>query len=74
MNMDVVKKMYHLNYSTELSLEEFERNLQKGIELLKLNNTTDKLFMSRFYSLEDQKAINLALEYNQELMVILLQS
>ena len=65
---ELANEIYDLRYSHEMTLEQYKVLLQKGLEFIR-NNPTDKLFISRFYKGDDLKAVNLALEYNQEVMI-----
>jgi len=69
MNVTIANEVYTLYYSNELPLDKYLALLQRGIDLLERNPNTDKLFISRFYKDEDLSAVNIALRYNQEVMV-----
>jgi len=71
MNEEVARYVYHNSYGGQMEEEQFFTLLQKGLEFA-ANNPTDKLFINRFYKGDDLKAVNIALEYNQELMIRLL--
>ena len=72
MNRSVATDVYQHQYVNELSEEKYMTLLTKGLELLARNPNTDKLFVNRFYRDDDLKAVNIAMAYNQELMVRLL--
>jgi hypothetical protein len=74
MNEAVARELYELRYCEKMSLEHFITRLQRGQKLIAQNPVTDKLFVSRHYNPDDQVAINIALEYNQDLMVKLLMT
>ncbi len=72
MNIEVAKEIYELRYQKEMSFDDFTQVLEQGLKLLNENPCVDKVFMSRFYKVDDLKCVNIALEYNEELMVKLL--
>jgi len=72
MNLEIANDVFHRFYGTELSEEKFTALLQRGIYLLSQNSNTDKLFISRYYKDEDLTAVNVALRYNEQLMIKLL--
>lgn len=72
MNTSIAHDVYDSLYSSELSEEKFMTLLERGLQLLTQNSNTDKLFVHRFYKGDDIKAVNIALTYNQEVMVRLL--
>lgn len=72
MNMKTAKSLYQENYINDMNWEAFDRTLHKGMSILRQNPHLDNDDI-RTYSIEDQKAINIAMEYNQELMVMLLR-
>lgn len=73
MNMKTAKALYQENYQNIMNWETFGNSLHKGMNILRQNPYLDDNDI-RNYSIEDQKAINIALEYNQEMMVMLLRS
>lgn len=69
MNIDVAKEIYTFQYFNKMSFEEFINMLQHGISLIQQYPGSDKLFISRTFPPEAQQSINIALTYNQELIV-----
>jgi hypothetical protein len=72
MNEEVVQQVYASNYMDEMSEQHFRSMLLRGLQLVSQLSDTDKLFISRFFKGDDLKAVNIALMYNQELMIKLL--
>ncbi len=72
MDRNAALEVFAKDYSETMTEVEFFQMLQKGLELLRKNPSADKLVISRLYGVEDQKAINIALSYNEKLMVRLL--
>ncbi len=72
MDTAIATELHALHYSETMTLAEYQAKLEKGLMLISKNPVTDKLFVSRFYNQEDQVAVNIALQYNEELMVRLL--
>lgn len=72
MNMKTAKSIYQDKYINDMNWEAFDKTLNNGMNLLRLNPDLDRNSM-RTFSIEDQKAINIAMEYNEGLMVMLLQ-
>lgn len=72
MNVSIAREVYQLQYIDEMNEEKYMELLETGLNLLRNNPNTDKIFINRFYKGDDLKAINIALMYNQELMVKLL--
>jgi len=74
MNITIANEVYRLHYLNEMAEEHFLCLLQKGIELLERNQNIDRRFLSRIYnSYDDLRALNIAMRYNQELMIQLLR-
>lgn len=73
MDITIANEVYRLHYLNEMAEEHFLRLLQKGIEMLTSNQNVDKALISSFGCYEDLKAINIAMRYNQELMIRLLK-
>jgi hypothetical protein len=72
MNEEVVQQVYASNYMDEMSEQQFRSMLLRGLQLVSQLSDTDKLFISRFFKGDDLKSVNIALTYNQELMIKLL--
>jgi hypothetical protein len=72
MNEEVVQQVYASNYMDEKSEQQFRSMLLRGLQLVSQLSDADKLFISRFFKGDDLTAVNIALTYNQELMIKLL--
>jgi hypothetical protein len=72
MNEEVIREVYAAQYMDQMSEDKFRSLLSHGLQLLSQISETDKLFVSRFFKGDDLKAVNIALLYNQELMIKLL--
>jgi len=72
MNAEVAREMFENNYRNEMTYERFISLLEKGLKLAQNHPVTDRVYVSRVFQHEDIKAINLALAYNQEVMLKLL--
>jgi hypothetical protein len=72
MNLEIAKLVYDQYYANEMDADHFHNLLKKGLQLLTVNPNTDKLFISRYYNGDDYIAVNVALRYNQEVMIKLL--
>lgn len=71
MNTCVVRKLYAVkNTCEQFSYEQFLKKLEYGFKLL---TVTEQFPSVKFAAPEDISAINLAMEYNMELMVEALQ-
>lgn len=68
MNIDIAKEIY-LQYTQEMSFEDFEKRLQDGIHMLEQYADMDKRLLNRYVPAEAHTSIHIALTYNQELMV-----
>jgi hypothetical protein len=62
MNKELVMELHKQKYQDKMSVEDYAQSLDLGFELIRTSgvNTTDD---------KNRAAINLALEYNMELMV-----
>jgi hypothetical protein len=72
MDLEVAQEVYEQNYNHQLPWEQYIKLLDKGLVLVK-TNPTDKIFINRYYNDEDRTAVNIALQYNQDLMIKLLR-
>ncbi|RYY11949.1 MAG: hypothetical protein EOO04_34360 [Chitinophagaceae bacterium] len=71
MNTEVAREVFS-NYKSEMNYEQFIEALAEGLEIVAKHPVNDKLYMSRKFTPDQLKAVRLALEYNQDLMVKLL--
>ena len=62
MQQEIVEKLHHEKYESIMSLQEYTKVVTHGLKLIRNSG----LFAKDSFS---SKAINLALEYNMELMV-----
>lgn len=69
MNAEVAKEIFELRYSTRMNYDQFAKLLEKGLGVLERNPAIDKLVASRICMPEELNAVNIALDYNQEIMV-----
>lgn len=68
----IAKDLYKSKYSDKMTEDSFMHLLEHGLNLTSQNSNTDKLFVNIFYKDNDLKAVTVALEYNEEIMVRLL--
>ncbi|HTM66359.1 MAG TPA: hypothetical protein VL093_08570 [Flavipsychrobacter sp.] len=64
MNQEILQKLHEQKYQGKMSFEDYSNNLQSGLEII----TTD----TNKKELNQISSMNLALEYNMELMMDLL--
>jgi hypothetical protein len=72
MDFEVAQELYGQTYTDQLPWEQYLKLLDKGLVLIK-TNPTDKIFINRYYNDLDRRAVNIALEYNEQLMIKLLK-
>jgi hypothetical protein len=64
MNQEILQKLHEQKYQGKMSFEDYSNNLQSGLEII----TTD----TNKKELNQISSMNLALEYNMELMMNIL--
>ncbi len=69
MNSDVAKTLYDTHYKNIMSFEDYENLIEKGMNLLKKSSEIGKNNFDSLYKSEDQRAVNIALEYNEAVIL-----
>ena len=64
MNQEILQKLHEQKYQGKMSFEDYSNNLQSGLELISTDTSRKEL--------QQISAMNLALEYNMEVMMDLL--
>lgn len=72
MNLDIANKLYEREYSDSVAYEHFMRMLKTGLHLAQHHPIGDKLYVHRIFQHDELRAVNVALAYNQEMMMMLL--
>jgi hypothetical protein len=64
MNQEILQKLHEQKYEGKMSFEDYSNNLQSGLEMITADTNRKEL--------NQISSMNLALEYNMELMIDLL--